>query len=102
MIGSLLAIKFAAKKSWQIAIAFWAIYLIIGLFGIGIIVTAFPFPVIGIFLSFLLFMALAVGWLKIAPMLSLISFAVAYLIDWIILFFLATIGVTITSLTGGI
>ena len=88
MIGSLLAMRFYAKKPWIIAAEFWAVYLIIGIL-FGSTVTAIMPPALmmvgSILFGFIVFMALALYWLKIPMIISVIAFAVTYVIDYVIM-----------------
>jgi len=96
MIGSLLAMRFYAKKPWIIAAEFWAVYLIIGIIFGGTITTMMPQALMligGILFSFIVFMALALYWLKIPMMISIIAFAVTCVIDYIIMMGIAMYGI---------
>jgi len=88
VIGSLLAMRFYAKKPWIIAAEFWAVYLIIGIL-FGSTVTAIMPPALmmvgSILFGFIVFMALALYWLKMPTMISIIAFAVTYVIDYVIM-----------------
>lgn len=101
MIGSLLAMRFYAKKPWFLAFAFWAVYLIVGIVFGTMILNSLPTTLIfvgGIAFSFIVFVGLAIYWLRLAPMISIIAFAVAYVIDYVIMMMLATVGFSLGSL----
>lgn len=101
MIGSLLAIRFYARKPWLIALAFWAVYLVIGLLFVSQVASSLDWW-LGIALSFLIFMALATFWLKLHFIIGIICFALAYVIDFAIMYALAMIGISFSSLLGGL
>lgn len=101
MIGSAIAIRFYAKKPWLIALAFWAVYLVIGLLFVSQVASSLDWW-LGMALSFLIFMALATFWLKLAPVIGIICFAFAYVIDFVIMYVMAMLGFSLSSLLGGI
>lgn len=102
MIGSALAIRYYAHKPWIVALSFWAVYLIIGIIGISAIISVVPIAVLGIALSLFVFLALAIYWIHLPPLMAIIAFAIAYVLDFIIMYFLAIFGFSITSLLGGL
>jgi len=102
MIGSAISIRYVGKKPWILALSFWAVYLIIGLLFVTAIVSATSFWWLGILFSFAIFMALAIYWMKLNIMVSAIAFAVAYVLDFVIMYILASFGFSLSSLFGGI
>jgi len=103
MIGSALAIRYIAKKPWMIALAFWAVYFIIGLIFVTKLLTSISSGWwLGIVISFLIFMALTTFWLKLHTMIAVICFAVAYVLDYVIMLALASMGISLSSLFGGL
>ena len=81
MIGALLSIKYLGKKSWSQSLIFWIVYLVATIIATSIIS-------LGIIISAAVFILLAHYWYKFTPFDSLKLFAIAFIIDIILLFIL--------------
>jgi len=101
MIGSAIAMRYIGKKPWILAIAFWAVYLIIGLIFVTSISSSFGWW-LGLVLSLVVFMGLAIYWMRLAPIIAIVAFAVTYVVDFAIMYFMAIAGFSLASLLGGI
>ena len=81
MIGALLSVKYAGKKSWSQSLVFWIVYLI------AATIATYLIP-LGIIVAAAVFLLLAHYWYKFTPFDSLKLFAIAFIIDVILVFIL--------------
>jgi hypothetical protein len=92
MLGSLLAAHYVAKKPWGISAIFWAILIAIGL----VTATAFSGSIIFLMiLGFIIFMIVAMYYLKTSWWMSIILYIVALLINIVISYVLNAFGVVL-------
>jgi len=85
MIGALISMKFLGGKTWRQSLIFWAVILIIGFaLGAGAVVLGLLVTLI----SIAVFIGLAHYWYHLPWMRSIIVWAVAFVLDWVIVFVL--------------
>ena len=85
MIGAIISMKFIGRKPWLISILFWFVYLILMSAIVFGTTGLLPIPFLSLALSILVFCALAHYWLKFPWIMALKLFAVAFLIDLLIM-----------------
>lgn len=93
MIGSLLAARFVGKKPWGMSAIFFAILFVIGM------VMNVVLPDLGLIISILvgaiIFVIVAVKYLKVPWFMGVVMYFAAWIINIIIGFGLAALGVTL-------
>ena len=90
--------KFVGKKTWVLSILFWFVYFIIMMAVTYMISMAIAIPFIGLALSIVIFCALAHYWFKFPWIMALKLFAVAFVIDFlIIMMIVVALGFSITA-----
>lgn len=100
--------KYVGKKSWLDSAKFWLIYFVATLFLAYVIGRAIPtVPYVGLIVSILIFVLLAHYWYKFKWSKSLALFAVAFVIDLIIMgvilfILIMLIGFTLAGLFGSL
>lgn len=100
MIGAILSMKYVGKKAWIPSIIFWLVYFI-AMAIVGAVLTAIvpTWTMISIAISAAVFIALAHYWYKIALFESLKIFAVAVVLDLIIMLVIVAALVAYIGLT---
>jgi len=89
MIGMLLSMKLVGKESWLRSIIFWAVVFVLGIVT-GIFTVLVPF--LSLVVGALIVILLAHYWYKKNLLLSVVIFAVGYVIDIVIMYLLVLLG----------
>lgn len=89
MIGSILSMKFVGHKSWKASIVFWIVYFV-AMMLIGA-ATAGYIEYAGLVVSAIVFILLAKYWYKFNWFDSLKIFAVAFVIDIILIYLIVAV-----------
>jgi len=106
MIGALISMHYIGKKRWykpleQSALLFWAAMLIIGI-TIGYLMINVQIAYLATALGVIIFIALAHYWYKLNWIFSIATWAVAFVIDWFIMYIIIMLfGSSIIWIMGG-
>jgi len=73
--------RFLGKQSWTRSLIFWAVVLVLG-FGIGMLLLG----IFGSLLSIIVFLVLAHYWYKLPWLKAVVVWAVAFVIDMVIMY----------------
>lgn len=90
MIGALLASRFIAKKPWTISALFWAILFVIGIV-LGTVIG--PHIIILFIMGFIVFVGVAMYYLKVTWWLGIIMYFASWIFNLIIGFLLGAAGI---------
>lgn len=92
MIGTILSLKYFGRKTWTQSIIFWVVYLIAGAIVSSILAGITSGAVVGgLVVSAAVFILLAHKWYKFPWMESLKLFAIAFVLDIVIVIILVAI-----------
>lgn len=95
MIGTILSMHYVGKKNWTMSVVFWVVYLISMAIVSAILTAVAPtWKIVSIVVSAAVFILLAHKWYKFDYMNSIKLFAIAFVIDIIIVYviFAAIVG----------
>ena len=92
MIGTLVSVKFIGHKNWMQSIIFWAVALVVGIIATSLTsFLSFLVPAIGLIVGVAVVLGLLVYWYKFPLSKAIVIWAVALVIDIVIVLILAII-----------
>jgi len=96
MIGALLAARFIGRKPWILSIIFWVVLMCLGYLSSLFLMSAMSIliaPFVIIILNAILFLALAVYYLRVPLLIAIVMYFASFFINLIVTFFLMMMGI---------